>query len=210
MLNLKTLFQFSTQVSDECGCDWTGNFGGSCAKPQTPGLSPCGIILCFDETETTYIECDAAVAESGCISDLALTGTKRGRFMTLLKNNNNEAFLQATGSESINENGGKDRNETIVGRGLMTPANECWLENMTGKTIIAIFEDNDGVTKVWGWDGGLSVTTWDYAEGQNSGDFKGLNFTMTNATRRLRKPFDFTKTGTYADLNALITYLTTP
>lgn len=202
-------------MATTCPCLWTDNFGGGVngCEPQTPGVSSTVIVFCRDELDVDYVPCDPLnPTTTGRIRDLvklAAPDTVNGRFFQVATNNNGEGFLNIVGTETVNDNGGKDRNETLTGQGFLSPENQCWMEAMLNKEIIIVAEDNEGGIGVWGWNGGLRLTEWGYAIGQNAGDFKGINFTFTNGTRDLFKYIDLTLAGLYTSYEELETYLTT-
>lgn len=193
-----------------CPCTWTQAFGEGTCTPQNPGLSVCSIIFCKDELNIVQLPCnDVAGDTQGVITDFVKTGATNGRFFSVLKNNNGEAFLTATGGKSLNENGSVSVTETLTGQGFLSQPNFCFMENMIGKEVIVISVDNDGVIWTWGHLGGLFLTAYNYNFGQNQGDSKNIDFTFTNSTKDLTRSADLTVLGTYADYDALETYLTT-
>jgi len=191
-------------------CTWEGSYGSSECEVQRPGVGACGILFCLPEVTVEHIPCDAAApTTTGLIRDVAKSGTINGRFMTVATNATGESLLTVQGTESLNDNGGVSPNETLTGQGSLTAQDFCFLKNLLGKEVCLIWPLNNGKIGVWGWNGGMRLTSRGYAIGQSSDDFIGTNFEFTNSTRDLFSFYDLTLAGTYNTYEELVTALTT-
>lgn len=191
-------------------CTWLGNYGSNQCEVSTPGVGACGILFCRPEVNIVTVPPDPAVPElSGVIQSITKSGLTIGRFVTVATNGAGETLLTVTGTETVNDNGGKTRNETLVGQGSLTPQDMCFLGSFLNQEVVYIAPLNNGKIGVWGHDGGLRLTEWGYALGQANDDFIGTNFTFTNSSRQLMKFIELSIDATYANYDELVVALTT-
>lgn len=171
----------ATTTIAACPCNWDANFTSStnCVIPS-PGLNRCVLVFCRDKIQAhTISAADQANADTtGVLTHLDLNANEAAFIM--FANNNT---VNATTSETVNDQGSKDVNETLTGQGTIGTQEFNFLRQHIGKEVVIIYEDNDNQVWIMGHDSGFTLTTWDADWGTTQGDFKGVNFTFSNTTR---------------------------
>lgn len=170
-----------TGSSGVCPCVWNANFGGSDCTPQVPGVNKTIAVICMSVVDAiTYTAADDANPDTtGVITDITLTsGGNQAYTMTNLTDK-----VEVTSGESVNDNGGTDRAETVNGKGLIDTQALNFVKNYLNYDVIIVFEDNDGKLWAMGHDGGMSMTEWAAVFGLTTGDEKAVSYTFENTTR---------------------------
>jgi len=166
--------------SDICPCDWDADFGEQSCDPQVPGADDCMVAVCLNkfETITKTAADDTNSCSTGVITDTTLLAGEKGYRIVAISDS-----INPNSSETLNDNNGKDIDENVVFQGALTTCNINWLRAHFGREVALFFKDNDG--KLWciGWDGGFKINTFNNQWGQQQGDFKGVDVTMSNTSK---------------------------
>ena len=190
-----------TGSSDVCACIWEASFGASDCTPQVPGINKTLAVLCMNNVNTiTKTAADEASPDTtGIITDVTAATGERAWLMTNLSYK-----VEVISGESINDNGGTDRAESISGKGSITTNELNFVKNYLNYDVLIFFEDND--SRIWcmGHDGGLTLTEWSAAFGLTTGDEKAVSYTFNNTTREAMQEVVFAG-GNEAFFTQLIT-----
>lgn len=183
-----------------CPCEYDGNFGSSeGCQPQTPGMQPTAVFVCLDKIQTlTRVQCDPSNPKSGVISDFKVQTGKNGVIFY-----SQDESVDAKSSQSVNNNGGKDLNETIAGKGFLDAASYCWMEQHLGKFGYMIQEDAEENLTAWL----TKVESFEAVWGVKSGDFKGINYNLVNTKFPRVMEVDLSILGEYASNEDFFNYL---
>lgn len=190
-----------TGSNNACACTWEAVFGGISCDPQSPGANRVLAILCKADMES-YSEVaadDASPDVTGIIDDITMASGKRAWTMTNILEK-----LNIQSGESVNDNGGTDKNETVDGKGTITTNELNFVKSYLNKEVVVFFEDNDDMVWCIGYDGGCILKSWLAAWGAAAGDEKAVSYQFENTTGDVVKEVVFS-TGNEDFFTKLIT-----
>jgi hypothetical protein len=135
-----------------CAPNWDADFGGQDCDVQVPGFNRTVLILSLDKLDsiTEVAPSAASSGDTGVISDIAKAV---GETANIMQCRDDSLLFESV--EGINDNGGKDINETLAGQGVLSVENYNWLRAHLDKEVILVAEDNDGNLVCAGHDGGF-------------------------------------------------------
>ena len=187
--------------SSFCECDWEAGFGTNDCDAQTPGADTTMVAVCMSDLASVTKTAPAAANPdtTGVITAVTLNSGKQGQIIKAKKDS-----VDVNTSEAINDNGGQDVDESVVGNAPISTTVFNYMRAHIGKETALFFCDND--QKLWcmGHAGGLELSQWAAAWGVQQGDAKQTNFTFANTSKPGLMEVQV------ADVNAFFTQITTP
>lgn len=187
--------------SGTCPCTWDAGAGSINCDAQTPGADRVIVPICRDKIESITVTAadDTNPEDTNIITAITLKDGEQGYPITAKADTIN---LQS--GESINDNGGKDRNEVITGQGTISTEYFNYLQNRIGKEVVVVVCDNDEVLWAFGHSGGMKLNDWNADWGTTQGDNKAITFNFTNTSKPVAMEIRV------ADVAAFFTQITSP
>lgn len=166
--------------SATCPCDWDAGAGSINCDAQTPGADRVLIPICRNKIASITVTAgdDTDPENTNIITAITLNSTEQGYPITA-----KEDTVNLQSGESINDNGGKDRNEVITGQGTISTEYFNYLQNRLGKEVVVVACDNDGKLWAFGHSGGMTLNDWNADWGTTQGDNKAITFNFTNTSK---------------------------